>query len=940
MIVMGIQYCGPTKKLDDEPDREWLSMEGVVQFGTGTAEPGSINGLIPNDVVSIWMYVGLEDIKEGGKITIAEINISYGYTRDGTNDNSTKNNDWKEEDVLDRVGSTNHSNTITNMMLDVSQRVSDELEIPISWSELLLEEYQWRPATAIAAFNQDPKVACEKSGLPYRKLYRARQLALDGAPSFGLRQGSTGIPLLTTAVDDVSSVTNSTLVESTHCLICYEDAIPNVLKLRGLGCGHVFCDECWCDHVDTLMLKKSIVDVKLLKCPMASVGTDGCSARVPHDVVDEVASIRAKKLYNILIVKDFVNDHNTVLKWCPGRSCECVVERMRRTVQKTTDNKNNESIETRTAVVNFNAVNCNVGLHFFCFECGELPHDPCDCNTYSKWLDLVEQGTGVDPRTGASDTSAIDRLSEQWIKKNTKQCPECNLAVLKADGCNHMTCRNPKCNHQWCWICCKPWSDCGGTYNCKQISGDGNNENANKLISKALQESKETIEYFGSYLATENSLRMETNLLSGNVLRKRVAALTRLQAQENKGKKENDLLQEQIDPSFVMDAVVCLLKNRYLLRGLTAYRHYLFETDQEEDDDGKKTTRTSTGSRGSLSRAIHLTNTAEHEKLKRQINTLHHELSVTTEKLANVAGRRTFRVAAHVVVDCTRHANVARRRMKNYLRASVLGQRTVLITDGLSKPGTAVVCCTRDEDGNAGYRVTLNQLEVIEINRNCVGFANGLRDNQRVTHVDGHPVSNFEEYRVRAHGRDTFQLTVILAQGTDYCFNCHANTTEDKEENVHELLSQLQCGKDHMLVEKDNANGVYNRHKCDLCRVYIGRAPSLRRCGQSCDYDVCNDCWTRHENIKTKSLQTNEKSLATINGNAGKNGAENDAFKIGELVTVLDNDESETVMEPNVLYQVVGLKKSRAEIDASNSLLNKNNNNSDCAKNAAKEAKD
>ena len=118
--------------------------------------------------------------------------------------------------------------------------------------------------------------------------------------------------------------------------------------------------------LDTLMLKKSIVDVKLLKCPMASVGTDGCSARVPHDVVDEVASIRAKKLYNILIVKDFVNDHNTVLKWCPGRSCECVVERMRRTVQKTTDNKNNESIETRTAVVNFNAVNCDV-LHFFCF---------------------------------------------------------------------------------------------------------------------------------------------------------------------------------------------------------------------------------------------------------------------------------------------------------------------------------------------------------------------------------------------------------------------------------------------------------------------------------------------------------------------------------------------------------------------------------------------
>ena len=70
--------------------------------------------------------------------------------------------------------------------------------------------------------------------------------------------------------------------------------------------------------------------------------------------------------------------------------------------------------------------------------------------------------------------------------------------------------------------------------------------------------------------------------------------------------------------------------------------------------------------------------------------------------------------------------------------------------------------CRRDEDGNAGYRVTLNQLEVCEISRDSVGYANGLRDNQRVTHVDGYPVSNWEEYRDRAHGRDSFSLTVVL----------------------------------------------------------------------------------------------------------------------------------------------------------------------------------
>jgi hypothetical protein len=85
--------------------------------------------------------------------------------------------------------------------------------------------------------------------------------------------------------------------------------------------------------------------------------------------------------------------------------------------------------------------------------------------------------------------------------------------------------------------------------------------------------------------------------------------------------------------------------------------------------------------------------------------------------------------------------------------------------------GTVIVQCRRDEHGNAGYRVTLNQLEVCEISRDSVGYANGLRDNQRVTHVDGYPVSNWEEYRDRAHGRDSFSLTVVLPYAQAHHFD-------------------------------------------------------------------------------------------------------------------------------------------------------------------------
>ena len=193
--------------------------------------------------------------------------------------------------------------------------------------------------------------------------------------------------------------------------------------------------------MDAIMLKGGVADLKSLRCPMFAM--EGCDTRIPHDVVEEVASERAKNLYDILVVREFVTDHAKVLRWCPGNGCECVVERFRRRLDFEEDESTSETemgAAQQHAVINFNSVHCSVNLHFFCFECGEAPHDPVSCELYSDWLDLVERGTGVNPRTGTSDQSAMDKLSEKWVDQNTRNCPKCNLAILKADGCNHMTC--------------------------------------------------------------------------------------------------------------------------------------------------------------------------------------------------------------------------------------------------------------------------------------------------------------------------------------------------------------------------------------------------------------------------------------------------------------------------------------------------------------------
>lgn len=101
----------------------------------------------------------------------------------------------------------------------------------------------------------------------------------------------------------------------------------------------------------------------------------------------------------------------------------------------------------------------------------------------------MKEKTGFDLDTGAQDKDAAAKLDDAWIKKNSKPCPKCSLAVTKNDGCNHMTCR---CGHQFCWICRREWNDCGGTYKCNKF--DKSNKDANseqESLLKASDESRE-----------------------------------------------------------------------------------------------------------------------------------------------------------------------------------------------------------------------------------------------------------------------------------------------------------------------------------------------------------------------------------------------------------------------------------------------------------------
>lgn len=114
----------------------------------------------------------------------------------------------------------------------------------------------------------------------------------------------------------------------------------------------------------------------------------------------------------------------------------------------------------------------------FCRECRKVWHGGSKCETVvQKWLEgSPEVRAELEKRCVAcsllfSRNFAIDRiylyvfllcssfgsslfqhaLSEEWITKHTKPCPQCGTAIEKNLGCNHMTCK--KCGYEWCWTC-------------------------------------------------------------------------------------------------------------------------------------------------------------------------------------------------------------------------------------------------------------------------------------------------------------------------------------------------------------------------------------------------------------------------------------------------------------------------------------------------------
>ena len=191
--------------------------------------------------------------------------------------------------------------------------------------------------------------------------------------------------------------------EKDICKIC-EENINEYEKLNNKceQCYSYFCNECLYLYIKELIKNGN----HILFCPE-------CKNIYSKNKIEQIFSLsKDKEVNNLRILFEKNNTKEIVLSnpelmFCPIVNCVGFA--------KKNDDKD------------YNI--CNMG-HKFCIKCGEKWHENGKCK----------------------EEENVDKLFKKYCEEyNLKNCPCCNIIIVKTGGCNHMHCKY--CDKHWCWLC-------------------------------------------------------------------------------------------------------------------------------------------------------------------------------------------------------------------------------------------------------------------------------------------------------------------------------------------------------------------------------------------------------------------------------------------------------------------------------------------------------
>ncbi|CAI2165145.1 6556_t:CDS:2 [Funneliformis geosporum] len=220
------------------------------------------------------------------------------------------------------------------------------------------------------------------------------------------------------------------------CGICLEEKHGDKCY-RINSCQHVFCQICLREYFEILIREGSVIQVK---CPDL-----GCKLqnKLTKEEMSEIVGPEMSQRYVDLLEKQKL-ETDPLVTYCPRKVCQAPV-------------KKDSSVEKLCV--------CTKCTFAFCWFCQRTWHGvgvPCAISNIKK---VVQEYMAADEATKSMfelryGTKNIEKLvkdaqeemeTDKWKKSNTQKCPQCEAAIEKSMGCNHMLCT--RCQTHFCYLC-------------------------------------------------------------------------------------------------------------------------------------------------------------------------------------------------------------------------------------------------------------------------------------------------------------------------------------------------------------------------------------------------------------------------------------------------------------------------------------------------------
>ena len=188
-----------------------------------------------------------------------------------------------------------------------------------------------------------------------------------------------------------------------ECPICM-GPFENPLEVE--NCKHKFCFDCFNSYLDNLITRNNI---EKIPCPKNKCTNDNLSEDFFSQYLSEEQYFKYRQFKS---KNEIARDPKKI--FCPHCDSYAQLSGIDQIPDPNSPNYVKSTLKCQNS-------------HEFC-SCGRPIHEG-DC-----FQDEQE-------------------FKELIISEKIKKCPKCGFFIKKNNGCNHMTCGNPLCKYEFCWLC-------------------------------------------------------------------------------------------------------------------------------------------------------------------------------------------------------------------------------------------------------------------------------------------------------------------------------------------------------------------------------------------------------------------------------------------------------------------------------------------------------